>query len=488
VSDWWSADPIAGASNPQAPALDPAHRDLAIRTVYGEAANEPDQGQAAVAAVIKNRVDAGRYGGNSVPAVVLAKNQFEPWGNTDARARMMGLKPDDPRYQKIGSIVDQVFSGQMEDPTAGATHFVAPAAQAALGRQMPSWAQGDGQAIGRHTFFAPEGRVQPKGGDWWANDPVADQPQQSAPPAAAAAVQGASTPVPAPSPLGDRVAKLWENPPPGGLVSMIKPVVQGATTLMQAGHGDIPMTGPDGHTNPAVIEASWEAAKGLTPMTAAPGGIFAAPIGRGLELPAGAPPKAITPTLEQLKTEAVTKGYQGPEVAAMEIKPSAVSEWAQGMRSKLTEDGLGQPTAKGVNDVLAGLEKAPEGSFVTGKNLEGLRKTLNNMAQERQVDGTLTPNAVAAVRARQSLLEDLPSNIKSGDVVAGDLAAMQSKIKEANANYAAYRTAKGIDKTVIKAENRAAATNSGQNVANTVRQRLATVMNDEGQFARFYTE
>lgn len=147
--------PASGGSS-----LDPTHRDLAIRTVYGEAANEPDHGQAAVAAVIKNRMTAGRYGGDTIPGVVLAKNQFEPWGNSDARARMTSLKQDDPRYQKIAGIVDQVFSGQMEDPTNGATHFVAPAAQAALGRAMPSWAQGEGLPIGRHTFFAPEGRVQ----------------------------------------------------------------------------------------------------------------------------------------------------------------------------------------------------------------------------------------------------------------------------------------------------------------------------------------
>lgn len=146
-------------TQPPPPALSPSHRDLAIRTIYGEAANEPDEGQAAVAAVIRNRVEAGRYGGKDVPSVVLAKNQFEPWGNSEARARMSALKPDDPRYSKIGGIVDQVFGGQTPDPTNGSTHFFSPTAQAALGRNAPSWAQGEGQPIGRHTFYAPEGRV-----------------------------------------------------------------------------------------------------------------------------------------------------------------------------------------------------------------------------------------------------------------------------------------------------------------------------------------
>jgi spore germination cell wall hydrolase CwlJ-like protein len=139
---------------------DPRHRDLLIRTVFGEAGNQAPEGQAAVAAVVKNRMQAGRYGGSDVPGVVLAKGQFEPWSNPEAKAGMLALSPEDPRYQKIGAIVDQVLAGQMADPTGGATHFYAPRAQAALGRQPPAWAAGQGQQIGDHTFYAPEGRVQ----------------------------------------------------------------------------------------------------------------------------------------------------------------------------------------------------------------------------------------------------------------------------------------------------------------------------------------
>jgi hypothetical protein len=146
------APPVAG--------LNPAHRDMLIRTVLGEAANQSPEGQAAVAAVIRNRMQAGRYGGTDVPSVVQAKGQFEPWGNPEARAGMLAYSQQDPRYQQVGNIVDQVISGQAPDPTNGATHFFAPKAQAALGRNAPAWAQGPGLPIGGHTFYAPEGRVQ----------------------------------------------------------------------------------------------------------------------------------------------------------------------------------------------------------------------------------------------------------------------------------------------------------------------------------------
>lgn len=161
-------EPVAGGQNffdqfdaPAKPALDQRSRDLAIRTIYGEAAAEPDDGKLAVAAVIKNRLNTGKFG-DSVPAVVLAPNQFEPWMRPDGRARMMALKPGTPEYDKIGSMVDQVFSDQAPDPTNGATHFYAPQAQAALGRQPPRWAANQQPLnIGRHAFYAPNGRATP---------------------------------------------------------------------------------------------------------------------------------------------------------------------------------------------------------------------------------------------------------------------------------------------------------------------------------------
>lgn len=139
--------------------LDPpsgADRDALIRTVYGEAANEPALGQQAVASVIRNRAVDGSYGGDTPLAVVKAPGQFEPWAGGPARDRMLALSPDDPKYAAIAKVVDAAYGSggrAPDDPTEGKTMFYSPSAQAALGRPAPSWAKGEGQVIGGHTFY-----------------------------------------------------------------------------------------------------------------------------------------------------------------------------------------------------------------------------------------------------------------------------------------------------------------------------------------------
>jgi spore germination cell wall hydrolase CwlJ-like protein len=126
--------------------------DAMVRTIAGEAGNEPLQGQVAVAHVINNRAKGA---GVSPRDVVFSPNQFEPWNGGAARARLEAMQPTDPAYQSIlNNVVRPAMAGKAADPTGGATHFYAPVAQKALGREAPSWGQGTPSAvIGGHNFY-----------------------------------------------------------------------------------------------------------------------------------------------------------------------------------------------------------------------------------------------------------------------------------------------------------------------------------------------
>lgn len=133
--------------------LDPASRDMMIRTIIGEAGDQSPDGQAAVAHVIMNRTATGQWG-NNPSSVVLAPHQFEPW---QTRAKeLVGISPQSKQYQRVGQIVDSVASGATPDNTAGATHFLDPGiVKARRGGSLPDWAQGPSISIGDHNFYQP---------------------------------------------------------------------------------------------------------------------------------------------------------------------------------------------------------------------------------------------------------------------------------------------------------------------------------------------
>jgi spore germination cell wall hydrolase CwlJ-like protein len=147
------AEPSLTGNGQVIPNFDAEDRDYMIRTIAFEAAGEPEEGKIAVAHVILNRIKNGGWG-DSIKDVVTSPWQFEPW--MTKRDEMEKLSTNDPSYKDAAQIADAVLVGKMPDPTVGATYFLNPTVvRERRGGSLPSWAQGEGQAIGRHTFYRP---------------------------------------------------------------------------------------------------------------------------------------------------------------------------------------------------------------------------------------------------------------------------------------------------------------------------------------------
>jgi hypothetical protein len=196
----------------------------------------------------------------------------------------------------------------------------------------------------------------------------------------------------------------------------------------------------------------------------------------------GAPavvPKVVAPTIPELKAAASGKaglpgGYEGTELSSLEVKPTAISDFASKTKLALDAGGIDENLAPKTHAILSKLEKVPNSpsAVVTGNNIKSLRQLLGNASGEPGKEG------LAAKRALDALDDHIPA-IESKDIISGDPKAAGEALDIANANYSAAKHAETVDNKTIRAELRAAAVNSGHNVANTVRQRFADILNPE---------
>jgi len=175
------------------------------------------------------------------------------------------------------------------------------------------------------------------------------------------------------------------------------------------------------------------------------------------------------PSIDALKA-AAKAGYDSPEVAGLVIKSPAVSNLSETAQIALNNAGVDEVLAPKTFALLARLKAAPVDSMVTGNNIQTMRRAFGNAAASPDPTERL-----AATTVIQQLDDFLP-NLGKSDIVSGDVGAAAKTLETARANYSAAKHAETIDNKAIQAELRAAAANSGQNVANTVRQRMADIL------------
>ncbi|MBR0868934.1 hypothetical protein JQ633_01080 [Bradyrhizobium tropiciagri] len=189
---------------------------------------------------------------------------------------------------------------------------------------------------------------------------------------------------------------------------------------------------------------------------------------------AGTPkaPTVTTPSVQELKA-ASEAAYKSPEVLGLEVKPSAYTTYSTRTQQALNQEGFDDIVAPKTFQLLQRIEKAPEGSVVTGQNINSLRKTLGKLA------GSNDPTERAAASFAIDHLDDFIPNIARSDIIGGDAAAAAAKLEEARGNWSAAKQAEKLDKKIVKAEMQADTSNSGMNLENRIRSQMGRVAIDE---------
>lgn len=125
--------------------------DVAARTAWGECRSGGSNGMIAVLWVIKNRVNHPGWWGHDVFSVCKAKSQFDCWFPGDPNyAKLLAATPNDPSFALALKCANDVFNGDAQDPTGGATSYYAKTIPA------PYWAKGKKPLadIGNQLYFA----------------------------------------------------------------------------------------------------------------------------------------------------------------------------------------------------------------------------------------------------------------------------------------------------------------------------------------------
>lgn len=135
-------------------ALNDDDLDAAVRTVYGEARNQPFEGQVAVAFVIRNRAtwDPPSWWGHRVAAVCRHPFQFSCHNVGDPNGAVIAALSDTSLLYTalMNGVVKPVMAGVILDPTDGATHYKVRGTQAEWDKAIAGIAP---ICIGVHDFY-----------------------------------------------------------------------------------------------------------------------------------------------------------------------------------------------------------------------------------------------------------------------------------------------------------------------------------------------
>lgn len=192
-------------------------------------------------------------------------------------------------------------------------------------------------------------------------------------------------------------------------------------------------------------------------------------------------PRPKPPTAEELRA-ASSSGYDAVRNMDVDFSATAVRDWANQVQRDLEADGIIAELAPKAFRVLRKLQQAPDDPSAVAPiaSLEAARRTFGNAGKDFN-----NPTDQLAARTIRERLDSFLEKPPAESVVAGSAPAASQTLRDARANYAAAKRSDTLTGIEDAAELRAAVANSGQNLDNSTRQRLASLLLNPRQSAGF---
>jgi hypothetical protein len=265
-----------------------------------------------------------------------------------------------------------------------------------------------------------------------------------------------------------------------GIPDLAKGIYEGiAGGVMAPGdalNGNLEVMGPDGHVTPEAIGRSADLAGLISPINPA--------VRAGEKVIAGAgntfkKPHVDPPSAESLK-EAADNGYKAAREMGVEYSSQSVADMAKRTGAALEADGFSDVTAPKTFATLQRLSEPPPNSVATLSNVDAARRSFNKIGQD-----FANPTDRAAGKRVRGELDEFLMGPPEGAVVSGQADEAARTIANARGNLAASKRSDSLLRIQDAAELRAAASNSGANTANAIRQRIAALVENPKRLSGF---
>lgn len=218
------------------------------------------------------------------------------------------------------------------------------------------------------------------------------------------------------------------------------------------------------------------------------GGLGGAGVGSLLQNSGQAATLAKIPSTADVK-KAASAAYKAADDAGVIIKPEAVQNLNQGIKSDLAEFGYHPNLQPKIATVLNELDRisAPTvddvgnavGQNITSKQIQILRR----MANAARLSNDQSEQALG--KQIVSKLDSFMEGIGPNDVLQGNSAQAAEGLQKGAQLWKQYRKAQQIETAASKADLNAAASGSGGNIANTTRQAIKNILNNPKALAGF---
>jgi hypothetical protein len=188
------------------------------------------------------------------------------------------------------------------------------------------------------------------------------------------------------------------------------------------------------------------------------------------------------PTAEALK-DAARAGYDQVRDAGVDYTAASVQNLARAAQSELEKDGILQELAPKSFSILSKLQDAPDGAVAPISGIEAARRAFGNAAKD-----FANPTEQLAAKRIMERLDQFVMEPDASSVVAGSAGEAGSILKAARGDYAAAKRSEAIGNKQEVAKLRAAAANSGQNIGNSLRQRVVDLLTRPKESSGFSDE